>query len=66
MVVSSPAIADNAVYVGSYNNMLYAFGSSSTGTPTKSETLQPTIVLLVFVIIVIILAVNPAAGNRSF
>jgi hypothetical protein len=30
MVVSSPAIANNIVYIGSYNHMLYAFGSSSS------------------------------------
>ena len=30
MVVSSPAIANDIVYIGSYNHILYAFGSSSS------------------------------------
>src|SRR5208283_383325 len=55
MVVSSPATADNAGYVGSYNNMLYAFGSSSTGAPTKSETLQLSIVSLVLLVIIAVI-----------
>jgi outer membrane protein assembly factor BamB len=55
MVVSSPAIADNTVYVGSYNNMLYAFSSSSTLAPLKSETLQLTIVSLVLLVIIAVI-----------
>jgi len=44
MVVSSPAVANNAVYVGSYNHVIYAFGSSSPANQPADYT--STIILI--------------------
>ena len=52
MVVSSPAVADNHVYVGSYNNMLYAFGSPSNTTSVHTDTQVKIVVSLVVAIVI--------------
>ena len=37
MVVSSPAVADSDVYVGSYDHIVYAFGSAPSGQPNTAS-----------------------------
>ena len=55
MVVSSPAVANNAVYVGSYNHVIYAFG------PT-APTSQPVDNTSTIILITVLLAVTVAAA----
>jgi len=61
MVVSSPAIANNVVYVGSYNHIVYAFGSVGSSHSKQTSSMQPELlVLLIFVpiaVVVIALAI---------
>jgi hypothetical protein len=57
MVVSSPAIANNIVYVGSYNHMLYAFGSlSSKQPPSLSFAVLISLILLITAVLSAVLA----------
>jgi predicted transporter len=50
MVVSSPAVVNGVVYVGSYDHLVYAIGASEQ--TSKSE---PTSLLLVAILVVIVL-----------
>lgn len=58
-VASSPAIDYGAVYVGSYDHIVYAFGSSPD-EPASSESL-PVVAIAVLTVIVLAVAMLAAA-----
>ena len=53
MVVSSPAIANGIIYVGSYDHLVYAFGSSPT-TQIDSEPIPTSIIVLLIIITILV------------
>jgi outer membrane protein assembly factor BamB len=60
MVVSSPAVANGIVYIGSYDHMVYAFGpsqSSQAFTPTIPNLTALIVLLLIVLLAVAVLAV---------
>jgi heme/copper-type cytochrome/quinol oxidase subunit 2 len=56
MIVSSPAVVDGVVYVGSYDHLVYAVGVPSTEAATQNSS-SFIVVLLSVVAVLIVVAV---------
>jgi outer membrane protein assembly factor BamB len=54
IVVSSPAVAEGNVYVGSYDNCVYAFGPASMPMSFNSEWPEIVVAALVLAIVAVV------------
>ncbi|TRZ48138.1 MAG: hypothetical protein D4S01_10915, partial [Dehalococcoidia bacterium] len=61
MVVSSPAVANGIVYVGSYDHLVYAFGPSPSA---QIYSIPPSIILLLIMAILLVVGLLAVAIYR--
>jgi hypothetical protein len=65
MVVSSPAVANGVVYVGSYDHLVYAFGSPPNTQPSTPTSKFPSLEALTLIIaIALVVALISAVAYR--